>query len=218
MQHSTAQHSTAQHSTTAQHTVQHTAQHSTTSHHITAQHSTAQHSTAQHSTVQHSTAQHSTAQHSTAQHSNCLPTVLLLTDGSPPPWTKHIKLSLLVHWHKPMLAFTGTRIPWFQFCYLTTQMMCSLRPDTSKLFYNVLSYLSNLCEVCLLFKCVKPWPNGLASQCKSWTCVLFGHLLTWTCTTLVEFKFVTSWHKCFTVWPDPQVDHKSSVHEQNRVK
>ena len=46
---------------------------------------------------------------------------------------------------------------------------------------------------------IKPWPNGLTSRCKFWTCVSFGHPLALTCDnlrglalTLVELKLDTS--------------------------
>ena len=56
---------------------------------------------------------------------------------------------------------------------------------------------------------LKPWPNGLASRRKFWTCVqlafrLATHLRR-LALTLVELKFG---RKFFTVWPPSASQHK----------
>ena len=59
---------------------------------------------------------------------------------------------------------------------------------------------------------VKPWPNGLASRCKSPTWVSFGHLLAWS---LVKLKFAGKstqvFHRLATQRKSAQVDRKSTV-------
>ena len=69
---------------------------------------------------------------------------------------------------------------------------------------------------------LKPWPNGLASGRKFWTCVSFGHPLASTCidlrqlaTTCVDLRGLwsssnldASRRKLFTVWPPSASRHK----------
>ena len=52
---------------------------------------------------------------------------------------------------------------------------------------------------------VKPWPNGLASRRKFWTCISFGHPLASTCDDLrglwSSSNLDASRRKFLTVWP-----------------